>query len=168
MEKKKKKENNEKTTTVDKKLTRFRIFMIILIALWAILVFYLSGQNGSESSGLSRRLVMLFTQNEDIINVVEPYVRKVAHYGEYGLGGILFIILFNTYEWSDERKLIVSSLLGTWYAITDEIHQYMVPFRVCSAVDVWIDTLGFATGVCFTYIILKWTRLRKERKKKKC
>lgn len=164
MGKKKKQKKDDKQKIVDKKIKRFRIFMIILIAIWAIFVFYLSGQSGSESSGLSRRVVMLFTKNEDIINTVEPYVRKLAHYSEYGLGGILFIILFNTYEWSDERKLIVSTLIGAWYAITDEVHQYLVPFRVCSAVDVWIDTLGIATGVCCTYIIIKWIRLQRERK----
>lgn len=87
--------------------------------------------------------------------MIERYVRKFAHFSEYAFGGFLFILLFNTYEWSDRRKMITSIGLGVWYATTDEVHQLMVDGRNGNIVDVYIDTLGVATGVCITLLIIK-------------
>ena len=144
-----------------------RAFIFILIVLWALLVFYLSNQNGESSSGLSRKIVEFFTKDENIINAVEPYVRKAAHFSEYGLGGVLFLLLFNTYEWSDRRMIFTSIPLGTWYAITDEIHQLMVDQRNGSLFDVYLDTMGFATGVLSMLLILKIIEIVKTKKKSK-
>lgn len=46
-----------------------------------------------------------------------------------GFGGVLFISLFSTYDWTDRKKMTISIILGVWYAITDEVHQLMVPER---------------------------------------
>lgn len=148
-----------------KKIKILRIFLLILIIVWAYIVFNLSSQNGDNSSGLSRKVVEFFTKNEDIIEKVEPYVRKLAHFSEYALGGTLFILLFSTYEWTDKRKITTSVLLGIWYAITDELHQLMVPGRNGAIFDVYLDTLGFATGVCIMLIIIKSCELLSKRKK---
>lgn len=128
-----------------------RLILLVLIIIWAILIFGLSGQNGTESSGLSRKVVEIFTKNEEIIDRVEPYIRKVAHFSEYGLGGVLFTLLLATYKWTDRKIMFISILLGVWYASMDEIHQLMVEGRNGSIVDVYIDTLGFSTGVCRNY-----------------
>lgn len=128
-----------------------RLILLVLIIIWAILIFGLSGQNGTESSGLSRKLVEIFTKNQEVVDIVEPYVRKIAHFSEYGLGGILFTLLLSTYKWKDRKIMIISIVLGIWYASMDEIHQLMVDGRNGSIVDVYIDTLGFSTGVCRNY-----------------
>lgn len=128
-----------------------RLILLVLIIIWAILIFGLSGQSGTESSGLSRKIVAIFTSNEEIIDVVEPYIRKVAHFSEYGLGGILFTLLLATYKWTDRKIMFIAILLGIWYASMDEIHQLMVEGRNGSILDVYIDTLGFSTGVCRNY-----------------
>ncbi len=138
-----------------KKTKIIRIVLFLLIVTWAVLVFYLSGQTGGESSGLSRKIAELFTKDDNLLEVVERYVRKFAHFSEYAFGGFLFILLFNTYEWSDRRKMITSIGLGAWYATTDEVHQLMVVGRNGNIVDVYIDTLGVATGVCITLLIIK-------------
>lgn len=138
-----------------KKTKIIRIVLFLLIVAWAVLVFYLSGQTGGESSGVSRKIAEFFTKDEKILEVVERYVRKFAHFSEYAFGGFLFILLFNTYEWTDRRKLITSIGLGAWYATTDEVHQLMIEGRNGSIVDVYIDTLGVATGVCITLLIIK-------------
>ena len=91
-QKKDEKINNSK----NKKKTFLRIFLFILIAIWAIIVFNFSSQNGGDSSGLSKKIVELFTKNEETINLVEPYVRKFAHFSEYGLRrSIIYIFIFN-------------------------------------------------------------------------
>lgn len=142
------KSNEKKSVEISKKLKIKRIVFAILIVVWALIVFNLSSQTGTDSSGLSRMIVELFTKDEAIITVVEPYVRKFAHFSEYGLGGMLFLGFCNTYNWSDRKKLLVAIVLGVWYAITDEVHQLLVPARNGNIVDVWIDSLGSATGTC--------------------
>lgn len=146
------------------KIKVLRIFLLIVIIIWAFLVFNLSSQNGDNSSGLSRKVVEFFTNDESIIEKVEPYVRKLAHFSEYGLGGVLFISLFSTYEWTDRRKITTSVLLGIWYAITDEVHQLMVPGRNGAIFDVYLDSLGFSTGVCMMLILIKVIQLMQKRK----
>ena len=59
-----------------------RIVLIILIILWALVIFSFSGQDGDESAGLSRAIVGFFTNNQEMIDLVEPYVRKLAHFSE--------------------------------------------------------------------------------------
>lgn len=138
-----------------KKKKIIRVICFILIIIWAILVFKMSNQQGGESSGLSRRVTAIFFKSEELIEIIEPYVRKIAHFVEYAIGGILFISLFLTYEWSDKKQMLISTLLGIWYAIIDEIHQLLVPERSGSIKDVIIDSLGICTGVIFTMIIYK-------------
>ncbi len=138
-----------------KKMKILRSVLIILIILWTCLIFLFSSQDGGESSGLSRMVVEFFIKDPELVNIIEPYARKLAHYSEYGLGGVLFISLFSTYEWSDKRKIITSILLGIWYAIMDEMHQLMVPGRSGALKDVYIDSLGIATGVIGMMIIIK-------------
>lgn len=150
-----------------KKTKIIRIVLFLLIVAWAVLVFYLSGQTGGESSGVSRKIAEFFTKDEKLLEVVERYVRKFAHFSEYAFGGFLFILLFNTYEWTDRRKLITSIGLGAWYATTDEVHQLMVEGRNGSIVDVYIDTLGVATGVCITLLIIKLITKALSKKKSK-
>ena len=136
-----------------KKVKTLRIFLIILIVLWTWLTF--SSQDGGESSGLSRKVVEFFVKDPDLVNKIEPYARKIAHFSEYGLGGILFISLFSTYNWTDRRKITTSILLGAWYAIMDELYQLMIPGRSGALKDVYIDSLGIATGVIGMLIVIK-------------
>ena len=138
-----------------KKVKTLRIFLIILIVLWTWLIFSFSSQDGGESSGLSRKVVEFFVKDPDLVNKIEPYARKIAHFSEYGLGGILFISLFSTYNWTDRRKITTSILLGVWYAIMDELYQLMIPGRSGALKDVYIDSLGIATGVIGMLIVIK-------------
>ena len=137
------------------KVKILRIILIILIILWTCLIFLFSSQDGGESSGFSRKFVEFFIKDPEMVSKVEPYVRKLAHFSEYGLGGVLFISLFSTYEWTDRRKIVTSISLGVWYAIMDEIHQLMVPGRSGAIKDVYIDSLGITTGVIGMLIVIK-------------
>lgn len=147
------------------KVKYIRIFLFVLIVIWALFVFYLSNQTGEESSGVSRMIARIFTKDENMLDIVERYIRKLAHFSEYALGGILFLLLFYTYKWSDRKTMTISISLGMWYAITDEIHQLLVSQRNGSIIDVYIDTLGVATGVCTIFLIIKIIENFKNKKK---
>lgn len=78
------------------KVKILRIILIILIILWTCLIFLFSSQDGGESSGFSRKFVEFFIKDPEIVEKVEPYVRKLAHFSEYGLGrSIIYIFIFN-------------------------------------------------------------------------
>ena len=140
-----------------------RIILLILIIIWAVLVFYLSNQEPDDSSSLSFLVTSFFIKNEEAAALIEPYVRKIAHLSEYMVGGILFSSLFSTYDWKDEKIILISVLTGAWYAGLDEIHQLLVPGRAGRFVDVYIDTLGVAIGTVLVLIINKI--IKRNRKK---
>ena len=132
-----------------------RLLLILMIIIWASMVYALSNEEGEVSSGLSRRIVSIFVKEERTIDIIEPYARKVAHFGEYFVGGILFLLLFKTYNIDDIPILTYTSVMGVWYALTDEWHQRMIVARKASIFDVFIDFLGCITGACIMLLIVK-------------
>lgn len=83
--------NNKKS----KKIIVIRIILLVLIAIWAYIVFNFSSQDGNESSGLSRRVVEFFIKDKELVDIIEPYARKFAHFSEYGLGrSFIYIFVF--------------------------------------------------------------------------
>ena len=160
--------NKKEKNKIPKKLAIKRIILIVLIILWAVLVFGFSSQTGDESSGLSRKVAEFIFDSEEMINVAEPVIRKLAHFSEYALGGILMYLLVDTYEYSFKIKFLVALFLGIWYAAIDEIHQTFVPDRSGNIIDVCIDTSGFIVGILLTCLYLKLQKkikLKKEGKK---
>ena len=140
-----------------KKIIITRIILIILIILWMNLVFGFSGQDGEQSSGISYKISMLITgNNEEIAKIIEPYIRKIAHFSEYAVGAILIYLLIYTFPKVPSKIRNISSIIITIiYAISDEIHQLYIPGREGKIVDVYIDTLGIITGILFINLIIK-------------
>ncbi|MBD0291008.1 MAG: VanZ family protein [Thermoleophilia bacterium] len=73
-------------------------------------------------------------------------LRKGAHVAEYAVLGALLLLA--------ARRRSVALVVGSLYAVTDEIHQTFVPGRHGAPLDWAIDTLGVAAGVALA------TRLR--------
>lgn len=138
-----------------RKKTVLRIIILIFIVLWMMLIFGLSNQNGEESSFLSQKISSLFTKDSEKIQIIEPYIRKIAHLSEYAFGGFLFISLFMTYNFSDRKRLILSFCIGVEYAVLDEIHQLFISDRSGQITDVLIDSIGVALGICITMLFYK-------------
>ena len=141
-----------------------KIFNVVLILIWMVVVFSFSGQVGTESSGTSRKVTEFIVQrisdksieeNEDIIENCDKVIRKLAHYTIYTVGGILIFNYAYTTNKSQKEKILYSVIFGAGYAITDEIHQYFVPGRSARIFDVGIDTLGVITGVFICLVIIK-------------
>ncbi len=152
MEKKIKKNTKEK---VDKKILITRIILLILIIIWAVVVYSLSNQSGTESSGVSRKVAEVIFKEEKMVEKAEPAIRKTAHFSEYSVGGVLFYMLFSTYNFSKNKRMFISLGLGIWYAALDEIHQLFIPGRSGSIRDVCIDSAGFLFGIILIRIFFK-------------
>lgn len=150
----------------NKKIIILRIFIIILICVWMKLVFNFSAQNANESSNLSLWVASLLTKDLNFQEVLEPYIRKVAHFTEYAIGGGLYLSLFATFKIKEEKQILLASIIGFLYAVSDEFHQLFIEGRSGQIKDVFIDTLGVITGVLGMCAIIKVFIKMKENKNK--
>lgn len=156
-----------------------KIFITLTI-IWAIVIFMFSSRNGNESTSDSSRLGMeicrIFVdgfenmaskEQSDLAKRIDYPVRKAAHATEYAILGIfIFGSIYNGYNGkkscgnTDGRKAGIIKYAfpawtaGTFYAVTDEIHQLFVPGRSGKALDVCIDSAGVFAGILFFLIVL--------------
>jgi VanZ family protein len=76
-------------------------------------------------------------------------LRKLAHAAEYAVLGALLV--------RATAKAELALVLGTIYAVSDEVHQAFVPGRMGSPLDVALDAVGVVCGVVL------WRRARPRR-----
>jgi len=91
---------------------------------------------------------------EDIPNI--PYLDKFLHFCAYALLGALFLRAYLTLRIKNNTNLVIilGILSSAIYGISDEIHQYYVPFRDADLMDVLADTLGSIFGVWIYYLFI--------------
>jgi VanZ family protein len=82
------------------------------------------------------------------------FLDKILHFGAYGLMGILFFRAYETLPLRNNKSVLILISIGsaTLYGISDEIHQYFVPFREAEIMDVIANTMGSACGVYFYHL----------------
>jgi VanZ family protein len=98
------------------------------VVFWAALIFTISSVPSLDSG----------------LGVWDTVLRKIAHVGEYAvLGALLYRAV---------RREPAAIVLGSLYAVTDEVHQSFVAGRHGSPVDWLIDTVGVVAGV----LLLSW------------
>ena len=174
------KEGKENKTPVinekSKKIEIIKCINVICIILWMILVFIFSNEGGVDSSGTSgntiRQILILFKKDWDLIQLektiemLQPFVRKLAHFTLYAVGGFLTYNLNSKSEkikkleqrYSYINKYTITIIFGIFYAITDEIHQIFVPGRDGRVFDVCVDTLGVIFGLGIWRFLKKITK----------
>lgn len=74
-------------------------------------------------------------------------IRKAAHFSEYALLAVLWVIPLGCMTKTNKKRMIVALLLCIMYAVSDEIHQLFVPGRDGNIKDVLIDTAGAGFGI---------------------
>lgn len=151
---------------MNKKIIILRIILIILLVIVFINIFGFSSQNSEQSGNLSRTITLKITQNiktiqnlengqkEQTLNIIETVIRKVAHFSEYTIVGILLMSLISTYNLRQKNRFLISIGIGFLYACSDEFHQLFVPGRSAQFTDVLIDTAGVCMGCFIIYLIL--------------
>lgn len=166
-----------------------RIFLVAMI-IWMAVIFLFSmksGNNSAETSNsITDKIIDLFLHNyhgydieyrKQIYDKITFLVRKTAHFGEYGILGLLgygyiltrYIISFNKdliYIWKDIwlKVCIITQLLASLYAISDELHQSFVPDRNPAITDVLIDSAGAFSIILFITIIINLIVINKSKK----
>ena len=98
---------------------------------WMAVIFYLSSMPDLSLKGS--------------LATYDFILRKLGHIGIYAL--LAIFVGLNTKRW---WLVFVICLV---YAISDELHQTVVPGRIGSIQDVFIDTVGILIGI----FIYRWT-----------
>jgi VanZ family protein len=104
------------------------------VALYAGVIFYLSAQSHPEEQLPSFLL-------KDVSD-------KVLHAVEYG---ILALLCYRAFRWAAgpavvRQAVVLAIVAASVYGVTDEVHQFFVPFRESSWLDWLADTIGAAIG----------------------
>lgn len=146
----------------DKKI-QIKILKIILILIWMTTIFIFSGQQGIESGETSRKFTIAIIKiitgkslalDDPFVEGIQLFIRKMAHFTIYAIGGYLIMNYEHTTEKTMKPKILYSIAIGGGYAIIDEIHQFFVAGRSARILDVVIDALGVTTGV-FIYLLIR-------------
>ena len=137
----------------------YRGIIIICLLMLFTSIFAFSNQNKEKSAGLSRKVTYAITDNiksiqkmekqqkENLLDKIEHFIRKMAHFTLYTLVGILTMLLMDTYNLKKSKKIGISFFIGVLYAISDEIHQSFVPGRGAMIQDVVLDSSGVIFGI---------------------
>ena len=136
-------------------ILKIRNVLIVLLVIWLVVVFLLSNQQGTKSSGLSKKIALIVCfGNDETATTVEPLVRKIAHIIEYAIGAILFYGILTTY-----RKFDMYPKMGMTIAFIlvcaglDELHQSFIDARNGTYIDIGIDAVGGALGMAACFLI---------------
>ncbi|MFH0994855.1 MAG: VanZ family protein [Pseudomonadota bacterium] len=86
-----------------------------------------------------------------------PFGDKYLHVAGYALLGFLFFRAFRSLPVGNRLFVVslLSILASTAYGISDEIHQYFVPYRTADVMDVLADMVGSCLGVTAYFLLVE-------------
>lgn len=140
-----------------------------------VIIFVFSSQEATTSDGNSLPIAQVAyeifeelsnqeiesNKEQEIINVINTFVRKSAHFLEYAL--LSFFIAFHIWACNKKANVIflLAIVISFLYASSDEFHQLFVDGRSGQFRDVLIDTWGALVGsFIFTKLITILNQLR--------
>lgn len=137
---------------------RSAIIFTFLTLAWTAFIFANSLQTAQQSSGVSNGFCSALASLLQPIGItVDPAdlsfaVRKLAHFSEFGLLGVLGGCMFAR---GYGLSAVYALPLGMLIAAADEFIQYFVPGRACMFTDWCIDTSGLAVGIVLISVFLR-------------
>ena len=135
-----------------------KIISIVLVVIWMILIFVMSSFGSTQSDSQSNFIVDILINifNIDNVDVLSYIVRKLAHFTEYFILGILVCNMFRYYD----KKYYFAIIVCILYAVSDEAHQAFVPGRSCQVYDMLIDSFGSLSGIGLISMFVKRKKIR--------
>jgi len=131
-------------------------------------IYYFSSQpseiSGNMSGSLTRNIIRVFIRlfryegyeaSERVIDTAHFLVRKGAHFFIFFV--LAFCVTNTVRQITNSKKHIfwIALCISSFYAVTDELHQYFVPGRAAMWQDWMIDTLGALFGVIFALCLFR-------------
>lgn len=152
-------------------MNRLRVTRILswsLAIFWMFLIFNMSSQVREDSNNLSKSIaVRIVSVVERVspsldldVDYINHLVRKGAHFFSYLLLGVLVVRVLSLSKIHGRRLYIFTFIICIAYAITDELHQGLVPGRGPQVFDVLIDATGSFSGVL---IYMSWIEFKKKK-----
>ena len=128
-----------------------------LVAAWACLIVFMSSNTGSNLSGDLGFFSELYRSMKDVqqsllgpgVDLLSP----AAHFCEYAVLGFLLANALRLHM-PLTRACLAAIACASLFGVTDEIHQYFVPERMCDPLDWLVDTLGASLGALVARISL--------------
>ncbi len=137
-----------------------KIVVIALIILWCVIIFLLSNATGDKSTRDSERIISkiynkithnrLKTQTLEKLNII---LRKCMHAVVFCILEILIFLCLRTFGVHNWKLSIMSIVLASLYACSDEFHKKFVEGRHCDFIEVLIDIVGAFIGVILMNLI---------------
>lgn len=130
-----------------------RIWRYAPLLLWMVLISIASSSEFSalNTSQVIRPLILWVFPNlsDERVAVIHFLTRKVAHFSEYAVLGLLSARAFasSANDFMQRHWFQVALLLIVAYALLDEFHQSFVPSRTASIYDSAIDVAGGLTAL---------------------
>ena len=142
----------------------------ILAAAWLAVMFFFSGQNGSDSGELSGKVTrLLFGWLIDRgvgFDTLHILTRKLAHCGIFAVEGwLLGSALLRCMR--AQRAVVLTAVVCACVAGLNELHQLTSSGRSAEFRDVMIDTAGALMGLAFAVVVWHAFSAFKRRKAKK-
>ena len=155
-----------------------KILLWIPAIIMAMLIFGFSKQDGEESTGLSYKAADIIltvcdkagivdyndNNRDSMIESVQFPIRKAAHMTEYAVLSVLIMLALIVDGLKGIRLPVISAIIATVFAATDEFHQRFVPGRYGCLRDVLIDAAGSIIGLMIAYVRYKKMCKHKENK----
>lgn len=144
-------------------LKKFRIPSIMAAVLIMAVIFVLSSQSRDASNETSISFTsLIFSADFDFALLINYLVRKIAHLIEFAALAIPVFLFAESFQISERASCISSVLFTSFYAVSDEIHQYFVEGRSCQLDDVLLDSAGGLLAVIILHFIFSYLRKRKK------
>ncbi len=138
-----------------------KYFWFLLAACFVGIIFYnslLPLRQSSQLSGWVTALTQLLAQHLDIrlTGDVEHHIRKLAHFCEFALLGLLLCHSFSALGVSNRTATGYILFLALFAAVLDEYIQSFSPGRACRVKDVLLDFSGVFCA-WLEYRIWEWS-----------
>lgn len=136
---------------------------------WMSLIFILSHQPASVSSGLSSNITEFllgqitesFPGSDARVEEFHTLVRKNAHFIAYLILAVLLVNALGSWRRLTLKVFSAAFTIAVLYAASDEFHQLFIDGRSGELRDVLIDSAGAAAGIVICWLIDYLLRKRK-------
>lgn len=146
--------------------TFYKMFSIILLVIWAVVIFMFSSETATQSSNTSGSVIravvkairqdfesLSISEQNNIISQLQSAFRTVAHGIVYFILGVFSTNVAIAFKIKSWQKWVYPTAFCFVYALSDETHQAFVPGRAFQTGDILVDTVGSFIGV-ITFIFI--------------
>ena len=146
-----------------------KIIGLLIIILWMLVIFNFSSKasniSNCTSKGIINIAIMVYEHatnktidSEKWINILNYPVRKLAHFTEYFILGLLLYQYLKFFKF--KYSYVYAGLIAILFACSDEYHQLYVSGRTGQIKDVIVDASGVIIALIITYIIEKKQKIK--------